>query len=110
LFADGVYEVIPAYQGVLFRLEEHLQRLQASLDAIMLPNPLSRDDWSALLSELVQRNGGGNIYVYLQVTRGVASKRDHAFPTPPVPPTIFAMTGHIAAPAADLPDTTPGVS
>ena len=110
LFADGVYEVIPAYGSKLFRLDEHLARLDASLDAIQLPNPLTRADWTTLFNSLIAKNGGGNIYIYLQVTRGAAAKRDHAFPVPPVTPTIFAMTGQIATPAADMPDTTPGVA
>lgn len=110
LFADGVYEVIPAYSSKLFRLDEHLDRLDASLAAIELPNPLARSDWTALFNALIEQNGGGNIYIYLQVTRGAAAKRDHAFPVPPVTPTIFAMTGQIATPAADMPDTTPGVA
>lgn len=110
LFADGVYEVIPAYGSKLFRLDEHLDRLDASLAAIQLPNPLTRTDWTTLFNSLIEQNGGGNIYIYLQVTRGAAAKRDHAFPVPPVAPTIFAMTGQIASPAADMPDTTPGVA
>lgn len=110
LFADGVYEVIPAYGSKLFRLDEHLDRLDASLAAIELPNPLTRTAWTTLFNALIEQNGGGNIYIYLQVTRGAAAKRDHAFPVPPVAPTIFAMTGQIATPAADMPDTTPGVA
>lgn len=110
LFADGVYEVIPAYASKLFRLDEHLQRLENSLSAIELANPLSRSAWTALFNELILKNGGGNIYIYLQVTRGTAAKRDHAFPEPPIAPTIFAMTGQIATPAADMPDTATGVA
>lgn len=110
LFADGVYEVIPAYRGKLFRFAEHLDRLDASLAAIKLPNPLARTDWTTLFNSLIEQNGSGNIYIYLQITRGAAAKRDHAFPVPPVAPTIFAMTGQIATPAADMPDTTTGVA
>jgi D-alanine transaminase len=110
LFADGVYEVIPAYAGKLFRLEEHLRRLANSLTAIELPDPLSGGGWTAMFNELIRLNGGGNIYIYLQITRGAAPKRDHAFPSPPVPATVFAMTGQIATPAADMPDTTTGVA
>jgi D-alanine transaminase len=110
LFADGIYEVIPAYAGVLFRLEEHLERLERSLAEIQLHNPHSRAEWASMMQSLIEQNGGGNISVYLQVTRGAASKRDHAFPNPPVAPTVFAMTSPIAAPAADSPDTTEGVS
>ncbi|MCC1497482.1 D-amino-acid transaminase [Alcanivorax sp. 1008] len=110
LFADGVYEVIPAYAGKLFRLDKHLQRLAHSLAAIEITNPHSTDEWTALFEELIQQNGGGNIYIYLQVTRGATTRRDHAFPNPPVAPTVFAMTGHIATPAADMPDTAQGVT
>ncbi|MQX53124.1 D-amino acid aminotransferase [Alcanivorax sediminis] len=108
LFADGIYEVIPAYNGVLFRFEEHLVRLERSLAETAIANPHSRDQWRQLCEQLIQRNGGGNLSIYLQVTRGATEKRDHAFPNPPVPPTVFMMTGNIAVPAADSPDTATG--
>jgi len=90
LFGDGVYEVIPVYGGRLFRLAQHLTRLEQSLAGIRLANPIPREGWAALFADLVARNGGGDLSVYLQVTRGVA-KRDHAFPAA-VSPTVFAMT------------------
>ncbi len=89
LFGDGVYEVLPVYGGRLFRLEQHLWRLDNSLDGIRLAHPHDKDQWVALLNELVRLNGGGDATVYLQVTRGVGP-RDHAFPTTPSP-TVFAM-------------------
>jgi len=89
LFADGVYEVVPGFNGVLFRLDEHLQRLERSLRELRMENPYSRDAWQALCKEMVSRNGGGNVSIYMQVTRGAAAKRDHLFPLPPVPPTVF---------------------
>ena len=91
LFGDGVYEVIPVYAGKLFRLDHHLKRLRNSLDAIRIEKPLSNDDWQSMLNELVSRNEGPDQAVYLQVTRGVAAKRDHAFP-PDCKPTVFAMS------------------
>jgi len=91
LFGDGVYEVIPAYGGNLLRLKSHLQRLQNSLDGIRLLNPLSNQQWTNMLHELVQKNTGEDQSIYLQVTRGVAAKRDHNFPDK-VTPTIFAMS------------------
>lgn len=90
IFGDGVYEVIPAYGGKLFRLDEHLQRLQNSLAAVRIPNPLSKDGWHTMLNELVVQNTGDDQSVYLQVTRG-AAQRDHAMPDDPVP-TVFAMS------------------
>lgn len=96
LFGDGVYEVIPVYGGHLFRITEHLQRLERSLDLIRLDNPLGRAPWQQLLENLVERNGGDDQSLYLQVTRGVAAARDHAFPQPTVP-TLFAMTTPLPA-------------
>lgn len=94
LFGDGVYEVIPVYGSRLFRLDEHLQRLENSLAAVRIRVDLSRDLWRELLSTLVQKNGGGNLSVYLQITRGVMPERDHGFPKD-IAPTIFAMTSPI---------------
>src|SRR5215472_870722 len=99
LFGDGVYEVIPAYAGRLFHLRAHLKRLQYSLDAIRLKNPLADAAWTALLEKLVADNGSGDQAVYLQVSRGADSGRDHAFPKD-VPATVFAM----CSPLAGLPE------
>lgn len=93
IFGDGVYEVIPAYGGALFRLDEHLQRLQNSLDAVRIPNPLSNAGWKTMLDELITQNTGGDQSLYLQVTRGSA-KRDHAMPDEPIP-TVFAMSNEL---------------
>jgi D-alanine transaminase len=99
LFGDGVYEVIPTYAGRLFHLPAHLKRLQHSLDGIRLKNPLTDTAWTALLTKLVTDNGGGDQAVYLQVSRGADTSRDHGFPKD-VPATVFAMS----SPLAPLPD------
>ncbi len=101
IFGDGVYEVIPVYSRRAFRLAEHLKRLQASLDGIRLPNPHSETEWTSLISELIARNAGDDQYLYLHITRGVA-KRDHAFPQPPVRPTVFMMSSLLLHPPAEL--------
>lgn len=90
LYADAVYEVIPVFAGRPFRFAAHFDRLDASLAAIRLRNPHERDAWRRLLRELVERNGGGNQYVYLQVSRGAEYGRNHA-PLPQVAPTVFAF-------------------
>ena len=100
LFGDGVYEVIPVYAGRLFRLAHHLQRLRNSLQAVHIDNPLADSDWENMLTELVTRNATPDQAVYLQVTRGVAAKRDHAFPAD-TQPTLFAMSTPMAA-SADI--------
>lgn len=90
LFGDGVYEAIPVYQGKLFRVQAHIQRLERSLAAVGIANPFSYQEWSEMLCELVRCNGGGEQFVYFQVTRGVAP-RTHHFPMQTTA-SIFAMT------------------
>ena len=101
IFGDGVYEVIPVYSRRAFRLAEHLRRLQHSLDGIRLKNPHSDEEWSKLINELIAQNEGEDQYLYLHITRG-AARRDHAFPNPPVEPTVFMMSNPLATPAAEL--------
>jgi D-alanine transaminase len=101
IFGDGVYEVIPVYSRKAFRLAEHLRRLQHSLDGIKLANPHSDGEWTKLINELIARNPGEDQYLYLHITRGVA-KRDHAFPNPPVKPTVFMMSNPLPTPPAAL--------
>ncbi len=77
IFGDGVYEVIPAYGGRLFRFKQHLERLEGSLADIGLPSPLPAGEWQAVLERLVAEGGNDDQSVYLQVTRGPAP-RDRA--------------------------------
>jgi D-alanine transaminase len=88
LFGDSVYEVIPFYHGVGFRLEEHLQRLAYSLNELSIDQP---DGLGAVLTELVEKNGGGHQSVYLQITRGAGAKRSHVIESG-LKPTVFACT------------------
>ncbi len=101
IFGDGVYEVIPVYSRRAFRMAEHLKRLQHSLDGIKLNNPHTDAKWIELLNELIKRNAPEDQYLYLHITRGVA-KRDHAFPNPPVPPTVFVLSNPLTTPPAEL--------
>jgi D-alanine transaminase len=100
LFADGVYEVIPVYDGRPFGLAGHLRRLTQGLGAIRLDGRFSLSQWNGLLNQLVAHNGGGNLALYLQVTRGAAPVRDHNFPPSSIQPTVFAM----ATPLKPLPE------
>jgi D-alanine transaminase len=99
IFGDGVYEVVPVYSRRPFRLTEHLQRLQRSLDAVRLGNPMTDAEWTRLVQELVARHPGEDQAIYLQVTRGVA-KRDHAFPKEGKP-TVFMMSNPLVTPSRD---------
>jgi len=92
LFGDGIYEVISSYSGHLFHFQDHLQRLENSLEGIRLANPHTREQWQEIVSPLLDRNV--DQYIYLQITRGVASKRDHAFPEN-IPATVFVMCSNI---------------
>jgi len=112
LFGDGVYEVIPAYGGKLFRLSHHLHRLQNSLDGIRLTNPLSDSGWQEVLNEVLERNreqtgASDDQSVYLQVTRGSAAKRDHSFPDRTTA-TVFVFSNPMAEP--EPMGTTQGVA
>lgn len=90
LLGDGVYEVVPVYGGRLFCIDAHLDRLERSLSAIAIKNPISRSAWVEMLETLVARNGGGEQSLYFQVTRGEAP-RNHAFPEG-IKPLVFAMS------------------
>ena len=90
VFGDGVYEVVPVYGRRLFEVDAHLARLQRSLAAIGISNPMGAGDWLNLLRDLAARNAPDDQCLYIQVTRGVA-KRDHVFPKG-VEPTVFLMS------------------
>jgi D-alanine transaminase len=100
IFGDGVYEVIPVYSRRSFRLADHLNRLQDSLDGIRITNPHTNDEWASLLNQIIADNEGDDQYIYLHITRGVA-KRDHAFPKG-VLPTVFIMSNPLTTPLKEL--------
>ncbi len=95
LFADSVYEVLPVYGGRPFLFVEHIARLERSLREIRMRSPFGRPEWAALLTELVARNGGGEMYLYVQVTRGAEEGRNHAL-NPALAPTVFMMASPLA--------------
>jgi len=92
LFGDGVYEVIPSYLGKLFHFQEHMQRLENSLQSVRISNPYDRAQWLELIKPLLDPTQ--NQALYIQISRGADSKRDHAFPSH-CPPTVFAMCSPI---------------
>jgi|1185.fasta_scaffold39402_2 D-alanine transaminase len=102
IFGDGVYEVVPVYSKVPFRLEEHLLRLERSLAAVGIRNPYSREQWKGFVASIVERQPFEDQGVYFQVTRGVA-KRDHAFPKN-AEPTVFMMSNPLVPPPPALVD------
>jgi D-alanine transaminase len=90
LFADSVYEVLPVFAGRMFRFADHFERLDRSLAEVRMASPHGHPKWLTILQELIDRNGGGDMYLYLQVTRGAEFGRNHAFPENAIP-TVFAM-------------------
>lgn len=92
VFGDGVYEVLRAINGRLFSRRFHNDRLKRSLEGVRIS--LAGDDSPESLTEigkqLLRENGllQGEATVYMQVTRGVAT-RAHNFPPPDVPPTVY---------------------
>jgi len=100
IFGDGVYELVPVYSRVPFRMDEHLARLERSLASVRIRNPYSRAEWRDIILQLVARQSFEDQGVYFQVTRGVA-KRDHAFPKDAAP-TVFVMSNPLVNPPQEL--------
>jgi D-alanine transaminase len=91
LFAEGVYEVVKWYQGFFYDMESHLARLKGSLRKTLIDWP-GEDSFPAIARELIIKNDllNKSALVYFQVTRGVAVRK-HAFPVPPVSPTLYGF-------------------
>jgi D-alanine transaminase len=99
IFGDGVYEVIPVYEGVPLRAREHFERLQRSMDEIRLVNPHTVDEWIAIVAKLLGHHPG-NQSVYIHVTRGVPPRRDHVIPGG-LPPTVMMMAFPLVSPSKE---------
>jgi len=97
LFGDGIYEVIPSYGGRMVGFGPHIARLQTGLDAIEIKHGWSDEQWKELCTELLEKNGNGNLGVYLHITRGADTKRNHAYPEG-IEPTVFGYAFEIPPP------------
>jgi D-alanine transaminase len=95
LFAEGIYEVIRWYKGFFYDMESHVTRMKGSLRKTLI-SWHDEDTFPVIARELIRRNNleTKTALVYLQVTRGV-SRRSHAFPVPPVSPTVYAFSREI---------------
>ena len=119
IFGDGVYEVLPAYAGKLFRFAQHMARLDRSLAELRIPNPLTHDAWREIAMKLIAAHAREmgitapkdtkkepeivpqlvfDQIIYIQVSRGVAL-RDHVMP-PGLKPTVFVMINPMKLPSA----------
>lgn len=101
LFGDGIYEVIPSYDGQLVGFTPHMKRMQDGLDAIEIAMKVDHEQWRGICNELIARNGGGNLGIYIHVSRGADIRRNHAYPEG-ISPTIYAFAFEI--PPAPVPD------
>jgi D-alanine transaminase len=99
IFGDGVYEVIPVYEGTPLHAREHFERLQRSMDEIHLKSPHTVDEWIRITGDLLKHHAG-NQAVYIQVTRGAPQKRDHVIPKDLVP-TVFMMSNPMSQPSRE---------
>ena len=100
LFADGVYEVVPVYQGKPFYLLAHLSRLNTSLLAVNITNPHSNDQWRGIIEKLIDYSQEKTLSIYIQVTRGCANSRQHIGQNN-LTPTVLAKAKPLIPP--DLP-------
>lgn len=89
-FSDGVYEVCEVLGGRLVDERRHMARLQRSLRELRIEEPMSPRSLGVILRETVRRNRVRDGIVYLQVTRGVAT-RDFAFPSDEVKPSVVCF-------------------
>ena len=94
LFGDGVYEVIPIYERKAFLIEEHIARLGRSLVLTGIKRPKKWNKIPEIIDNLVERNLFDNQSVYLQITRGEDSVRNH-IPDPKVEPTLFITSSDL---------------
>jgi D-alanine transaminase len=98
---DGIYEVWAVIDGKLADAAGHFARLQRSLGELRIPMPMSPAALTVALRETVRRNRVRYGIVYLQVTRGVA-RRDHAFPSQPIQPTVVITARATDGAAAEI--------
>jgi D-alanine transaminase len=99
-FADGVYEVVRTYGGKPFAIDEHMARLFRSLDAIELAIPWRAEQLKSIIREGIQRSGFAEAIIYLQITRGRASR--HRGMPKGTEPTVVMTVRELRPPAAKV--------
>jgi D-alanine transaminase len=100
LFGDGIYEVIPAYDGKLVGFGPHIDRMNQGLELVGIDFKWDEKKWREICNKLIAKNDGENLGIYLHVSRGTDTKRFHAYPDN-VAPTVFAYAFDI--PPANVP-------
>ncbi|NRA80575.1 MAG: aminotransferase class IV [Pseudoalteromonas sp.] len=106
LFGDGIYEVIPSYQGKMLGFDAHIERMNNGLNELEIKLDYSADTWRKICNDLCEKNQGDNLGIYLHVSRGADTKRAHGYPTN-ITPTVFAFAFEIPAePKGDIDNAT----
>lgn len=106
LFGDGIYEVIPSYQGKMLGFDAHIERMNNGLNELEIKLDYSADTWRKICNDLCEKNQGDNLGIYLHVSRGADTKRAHGYPTN-ITPTVFAFAFEIPSePQGDIDNAT----
>lgn len=102
LFGDGIYEVVPSYGGQFVGFEPHITRMLHGLASVEIQHDFSQSFFKEICQNLCEKNGNGDLGIYIHISRGTDVKRHHAYPKD-VHPTLFAYTFEIPpAPSADI--------
>lgn len=107
VFGDAIYEVVKVYDGVPFRMIDHLERLEAGASTIRLPLPLTRDEFQDVSKRLLAENElrSGCASLYIQVSRG-PGPRVHAFPSKGTPTVLVSA---VSVPELDVTTYASGI-
>ena len=98
LFGDAVYEVVRCYKRRPFALQEHLDRLERSLEGVLLEIPYPRRDFEEICHTLLQRSQLEQSTIYFEISRGVAPRK-HAFPEDAKPTVVAFPVPYVPPPA-----------
>lgn len=97
LFGDGIYEVIPCHHGKPVGFSAHMARLRDGLRAIAIDTDACGDNWADIIDELQNNTPGDHLGIYIHVSRGADTRRNHAMPAG-ITPTRFAYAFEIPPP------------
>lgn len=103
LYGDGIFEGIRAYNGVVFKLREHIERLYKSAHMIMLVIPTTKEEMIQKTLETLRKNKMRDAYIRLVVTRGIGDLGLNPRKCPK--PTIIIITDTIALHMAGAKET-----
>ncbi|MHC5227858.1 D-amino-acid transaminase [Enterococcus sp. LJL99] len=107
-YGDGLYEVIRVYNGQLFMVEEHLDRLWRGAEKIRMTLPFSRAELLENLKQLVTIEKIPEGKLYFQVTRGIDAPRNHVLPDPEKVHAV--LTGNIRPYTLPVDEMTMGIT